>query len=331
MRKRPQCESKNGPVLYSKRKQRKLMADRQLTYDPSFYERIRKTSWRTRVASLSLKMPSVAVLFVWSVIPLLMTLWFSFRRYNLMDPGRNGFDGLGNYRYLLSDPSLVQSIWNTVLLVGAVLAITISLGTLLAVLFDQEFFGRGIARVLALAPFFVMPTVNALVWKNLMMHPDNGFFAFLMRAIGLKPIDWFATAPLTSIIIIVSWQWLPFALLTLLTALQSLDAERKEAARMDGAGPVAMFFYIIWPHLGRAVAAVTMIESIFLLGIFAEIYVTTSGGPGFASTDLSFLIYRYALLEYDIGGGSVGGVVAIVLANILALFLMRSFARNLDA
>ena len=307
------------------------MADTELTYDPAVSERIRKTSWRASVASLSLKMPSVAVLFVWSVIPLVMTLWFSFQRYNLMDPGRNGFDGLGNYRYLLSDPSLVQSIWNTVLLVGAVLAITIGLGTLLAVLFDQEFFGRGIARVLALAPFFVMPTVNALVWKNLMMHPDNGFFAFLMRAVGLTPIDWFARAPLTSIIIIVSWQWLPFALLTLLTALQSLDAERKEAARMDGAGPVAMFFYIIWPHLGRAVAAVTMIESIFLLGIFAEIYVTTSGGPGFASTNLSFLIYRYALLEYDVGAASVGGVVAIVLANILALFLMRSFARNLDS
>jgi sorbitol/mannitol transport system permease protein len=280
---------------------------------------------------MAMKLPAIAALFTWSVVPLVMTIWFSFRRYNLMEPTRTGFDGLGNYRYLLSDPSLLLSIWNTVVLVGAVLAITIGLGTLLAVLYDQEFFGRGIARVLVLAPFFVMPTVSALVWKNMMMNPDNGFIAFLMRSVGLKPIDWFAVAPLTSIIIIVSWQWLPFAVLTLLTAVQSLDQERMEAARMDGAGPVALFVYIIWPHLGRAIAAVTMIESIFVLGVFAEIYVTTSGGPGFASTNLTFLIYRYALLEYDIGGASVGGVVAIVLANILALFLMRSFARNLDA
>lgn len=307
------------------------MVDRLITYDPAVYEAIGRKTWRKRLATISLKMPSIAVLFVWSVIPLLMTLWFSFQRYNLMDPGRKGFDGLGNYRYLLSDPSLILSIWNTVLLVGAVLAITIGLGTLLAVLFDQEFFGRGIARVLALAPFFVMPTVNALVWKNMMMHPDNGFIAFLMRGIGLRPIDWFAVAPLASIVIIVSWQWLPFALLTLLTAIQSLDSERKEAARMDGAGSIAMFFHIIWPHLRQAVAAVTMIETIFFLGIFAEIYVTTSGGPGFASTNLSFLIYRYALLEYDVGAASAGGVVAIVLANVLALFLIRSFARNLDA
>ena len=287
-------------------------------------------AWRGGRARSALKLPAVVGLFLWSVVPLLMTVWFSFRRYNLMEPDRTGFDGVGNYRYLLSDPSLAAAIGNTVLLVFSVLAITIGLGTLLAVLYDQEFFGRGIARVLVLAPFFVMPTVSALIWKNMMMHPDYGFLAFLMRSAGFKPIDWFAVAPLASIIVIVSWQWLPFAVLTLLTAVQSLDSERKEAARMDGANSFQIFRYIMLPHLGRAISATVMIETIFLLGIFAEIYVTTSGGPGFASTNLSFLIYRYALLEYDVGGASVAGLIAIVLANVLALFLMRSFARNLD-
>ncbi len=277
-----------------------------------------------------LTLPAIVMLLLWSVLPLVATLWFSLRRYNLMNPGRVGFDGLGNYRYLLSDPGLGLAVWNTVLLLGSVLVITIGLGTLIAILLDQEFYGRGVARVLILAPFFVMPTVSALLWKNMMMHPDNGLLAFAMRSVGLKPIDWFAVAPLTSIIVIVSWEWLPFAVLTLLTAVQSLDPERKEAARMDGAGALAMFRYIIWPHLGRAVAATTMIETIFILGIFAEIYVTTSGGPGFASTNLSFLIYRYVLMEYDIGGAAVAGLLAIVLANVLAFFLLRSFARNLD-
>ncbi len=287
-------------------------------------------AWRDTLSRSALKLPAIAALFVWSVVPLVMTIWFSFRRFNLMDPGRTGFDGLGNFRYLLSDPSLALAIGNTLLLVGSVLLITVVLGTLLAVLYDQEFFGRGVARVLVLAPFFVMPTVSALVWKNMMMHPDYGVLAFLMRSLGLKPIDWFAVAPLTSIIIIVSWEWLPFAFLTLLTAVQSLDSERKEAARMDGAGPIDIFRYILLPHLGPAISATVMIETIFLLGIFAEIYVTTSGGPGFASTNLSFLIYRYALLEYDIGGASVAGLVAILVANLVAFALMRSFVRNLD-
>jgi sorbitol/mannitol transport system permease protein len=128
----------------------------------------------------------------------------------------------------------------------------------------------------------------------------------------------------------VSWQWLPYATLVLLTAIQSLDPERKEAARMDGAGPLAMFFFIILPHLGRAISVVVMVETIFLLSIFAEILVTTSGGPGEATTNLAFLIYKYAMLEHDIGGASAGGVIAIVLANIVALFLVRTVARDIQ-
>jgi sorbitol/mannitol transport system permease protein len=199
------------------------------------------------------------------------------------------------------------------------------------VLFDQDFFGRGIARVLLIAPFFVMPTVSALVWKNMLMHPANGLISYFMSRVGLTPIDWFSVAPLAAIIIIVAWQWLPFASLILLTAIQALDPERKEAARMDGAGPISMFFYIILPHLSRAIGVVVMIETLFLLAVFAEIFVTTSGGPGLASTNLAFLIYRYALLEYDIGAASAGGVIAILLANVVAAFLVRSMARNIEA
>jgi polyol transport system permease protein len=172
--------------------------------------------------------------------------------------------------------------------------------------------------------------VSALVWKNLLMHPVNGLFAFLLESVGLPTIDWFANYPLIAIIIMVAWQWLPFATLILLTAIQSLDAERKEAARMDGAGAVSLFRYIIIPHLARPVGVVVMIESLFLLSVFAEIFVTTSGGPGSASTNLPFLIYRYALLDFDVGGASAGGILAIVLANVVAIFLMRALSKNIQ-
>jgi sorbitol/mannitol transport system permease protein len=286
---------------------------------------------RRDFSTLPLKLPSMLLLLLWSIVPLGMTLWFSFERYNLLNPEERGFAGFDNYRFLFTDPGLGIAIFNTLLLVGWVLLITVGLGTLLSVLFDQIFYGRGIARVLVIAPFFVMPTVSALIWKNMLMHPVNGVIGFLMRSVGLRPVDWFAEAPLTAIIIIVAWQWLPFALLILLTAIQSLDSERKEAARMDGAGPIALFFHIILPHLRRAIGVVIMIETIFLLSVFAEIFVTTSGGPGLASTNLAFLIYRFALLEFDVGGASAGGVIAIVLANIVAIFLMRTIARNLEA
>ncbi|HET6466876.1 MAG TPA: sugar ABC transporter permease [Geminicoccaceae bacterium] len=291
------------------------------------------TSRRSRrnVNTLPLMLPAVGLLLLWMIVPLAMTLWFSFQNYNLLNPFLTGFAGLGNYRYLLTDPALWTSMVNTLYLVGWVLVITVGLGTLLAVLFDQDFWGRGVARLLVIAPFFVMPTVSALIWKNMLMHPVNGLFAFVSRSLGLPVVDFFTALPLTSVIIIVAWQWLPFAVLILLTAIQSLDNEQKEAARMDGAGPIAMFFFIILPHLGRAISVVIMIETIFLLGVFAEIYVTTSGGPGLASTNLAFLIYQRALLDFDVGVASAGGVIAVVLANIVAIFLVRSIARNVTA
>lgn len=275
--------------------------------------------------------PSVIALFIWMIVPLAMTLYYSFENYNLLDPTLRGFAGLDNYRFLLTDPALWRAMLNTLILVGAVLAISVGFGTVLAVLFDQPFLGRGIARVLIISPFFVMPTVSALVWKNLLMHPIYGVLSAAFRAVGLTPVDWFADVPLLSLIIIVAWQWLPFALLILLTAIQSLDHEQREAARMDGAGLFALFFYIILPHLRRAIGVVVMIETIFLLTVFAEIFVTTSGGPGDATTNLAFLIYLRALLQFDEGGASAAGIIAVILANIVAVFLVRSVARNLDS
>ena len=283
-----------------------------------------------RRGTLPLVGPAVGVLLLWMVVPLAMTVWFSFQRYNLLDPTTSGFAGLDNYAFLVTDPDFWASLVNTFVLVGSVLVITVGFGTLLAVLYDQPFPGQPVARLLAIAPFFVMPTVSALVWKNLMMHPIYGVLGAVSRSLGLEPVDWFADYPMFSVIVIVSWQWLPFALLILLTAVQSLDGEQKEAARMDGAGALAQFFFITLPHMRRAITVVIMIETIFLLTVFAEIFVTTSGGPGNATTNLAFLIYARALLQFDVGGGSAGGVVAIILANIVAFFLVRSIAQRLE-
>ncbi|NKJ47939.1 sugar ABC transporter permease [Burkholderia sp. SG-MS1] len=273
--------------------------------------------------------PSVAVLVLWMAIPLAMTIWFSFSRYNLLNPDLRGFAGLDNYRYLASDPSFWPSIANTLELIVSVLVITVVGGVLMAILFDRKFYGQGVARLLAIAPFFVMPTVSALIWKNMILHPVYGLVAQGMRAIGLQPIDWFAVYPLTAVIMIVAWQWLPFAFLILFTAIQSLDQEQKEAARIDGAGPFSMFFYITLPHLRRAIAVVVMMETIFLLSIFAEIYTTTGGGPGTATTNLSYLIFSLGLQQFDVGLASAGGILAVVLANIVSFFLVRMLAKNL--
>ncbi len=284
----------------------------------------------SRAAARTMISPAVILLLGWMLIPLGLTIYFSFLRYNLLMPGANPFVGIENYTYFFTDPAFWPAVINTLLLVGGVLAITIVGGVLLALLLDQPIWGRGIVRILVIAPFFVMPTVSALVWKNMLFHPVNGLFGQLAKGLGLEPFDFLAQAPLASIILIVSWQWLPFATLILLTALQSLDSEQLEAAEMDGAGAFSRFRHIALPHLARAITVVILIQTIFLLSVFAEILVTTNGGPGNASTNLTYLIYAQSLLQFDVGLGSAGGVFAIILANIVAFFLMRMIGKNLD-
>lgn len=275
--------------------------------------------------------PAVLLLLGWMIIPLSLTIYFSFLSYNLLTPGMHEWIGFMNYQFFLTDPAFFEAMKNTLLLVGGVLLITIFGGVGLALVLDLPFWGQGIVRVLVIAPFFVMPTVSALVWKNMFMNPVNGLFAHAAKFLALEPIDFLAHAPLLSIILIVAWQWLPFATLILLTALQSVDQEQLEAAEMDGAGPLKRFMYVVLPHLARAITVVILIQTIFLLSIFAEILVTTNGGPGYASTNLTFLVYAQSLLQFDVGGGSAGGIVAVILANIVAIFLMRMIGKNLEA
>ena len=272
--------------------------------------------------------PSVAILATWSIVPLVLAIYYAFLHYKLDDPDKTSFAGWSNFYYFVTDPFFRQDIFNTVALVFLVIAISVIGGTLLAMLLDKPFWGRGIVRVMVISPFFILPTVSALVWKNLLMHPVFGLFAHLAQVVGLQPINWFDTIPLLSVAIIVAWQWLPFATLILLTALQSLDEEQKDAAAMDGAGAIAFFRYIVLPHIMRAVTVVILIETIFLLNVFAEIKVTSVGA---LAGNLTYLVFSQLNDASDIGEAAAGGLIAVVVANIVSAFLVRLIGRNLEA
>jgi len=287
----------------------------------------------SRSAARFMMAPAVVLLLGWMLVPLSMTLFFSFKKYLPMrgDSMSGGLEWVGfeNYVRFVGSSSFWPSVQTTLIIVGGVLAITIVLGIALAILLDQPMWGQGVVRILVIAPFFVMPTVSALVWKNMFMDPVNGILAHLWKFFGAEPLQWLSQASMPSLIMILSWQWLPFATLILLTAIQSLDSEQLEAAEMDGAPVHKRFVYIVLPHLARAITIVILIQTIFLLAVFAEIFVTTGGA--FGTRTLTYLIFQRVLESQNVGLGSAGGVYAIILANIVAIFLMRIVGKNLDA
>ncbi|WP_326525131.1 carbohydrate ABC transporter permease [Sphingomonas sp.] len=282
-----------------------------------------------RLQGRLLMAPAILLLLVCAILPLIPTIYYSLIEYRLLGGEGRGFVGLANYTRLVTDPGFLPALGNTLLLTGLVLAISILAGLGVALLLERVVVGRSALRLLVISPFFVMPPVAALLWKNLMMQPVAGFLAYLSGLAGIDAFDWFSHAPLVSISLIVAWQWLPFACLILLTSLQSFDREQREAAELDGASSWAIFRLLTLPHLARPIVIVLMIETIFLLSLFAEIFVTTGGGR--ASNNLAYLIYSQVMLQYDVGVASAAGVVAVIFANILAFFLIKLVGRSLEA
>ena len=150
----------------------------------------------SRSAARLMMAPAVVLLLGWMLIPLTMTLYFSFKKYLPMRGGDLGWVGFDNYVRFVTSSAFWPSVMTTLIIVGGVLAITVGLGILLAILLNQPMWGQGFVRILVIAPFFVMPTVSALVWKNMLMHPVNGLFAWIAGLFGLQPLDWLAVMPL---------------------------------------------------------------------------------------------------------------------------------------
>ena len=266
--------------------------------------------------TLPLIAPSVLLLLAWSIIPLVMTLWFSFRHYNLVDPTQTGFAGFDNYIYLLTDPDFWASLINTLVLVGGVLIISVCGGTLLAVLYDQEFLGRGVARLLVIAPFFVMPTVSALVWKNLMLHPD------LRGPVGVavprSPDRRRSTGSPTRC------RCCRMVLHPVVGVAALRPADPADRPAVAGSGAVRG-----GAHGRRGPARPVLLRhpappeprdrggdhdggDLPAGGLRRDLRDHRPEAPVTATTNLAFLIYGRALLQFDVGGASAGGVVAIM-------------------
>ncbi len=302
-----------------------------------------------------LQTPAVIMLLLWMLVPLSMTLYFSFIRYVLNStrrpewttPALSNWRGFGNYEYVLFN---AKDFWfavqNSLFIVGSILVLTVVLGLALAMLVNRSFPGRGIVRVLLISPFFVMPAVNAVLWINMILDPVLGLNGIAVDGLnniiaGLKDFPvigsffamWPDIVPMSfratqtsayAVIIMVTWQWTPFAVLIFMTSLQSEDESQKEAAILDGANAWSRFRNLTVPHLGRPIAIVVMIQSIFHLSLYAEIEIVSRGN---GNKNLPYLIGEFS--SNNIGAASAAGIFAVIVANIVALFLLRMVGKNM--
>jgi sorbitol/mannitol transport system permease protein len=279
-------------------------------------------SGRQRWARRLPLLPGLVYIIILTQIPFLFTLFYSFQHWNLYRPGQRGFAGLENYRFVLGSPTFRTGALNTVVLTAGAVLVALVLGLVLALLLNRAFRGRAVARTLLITPFLVMPVATALMWKNMVLHPVFGLWTFLMRPF-FGTVDWVAQYPMAAIIATVAWQWTPFMMLILLAGLQSQDEETMEAARVDGAGPLAVFRYLTWSHLRPYAELGILLGSIFIVQTFDPIFIITQGGPGTATTNLPYFIYLQAFRALDIGQAAASAIVVVIATIVIATFALR--------
>lgn len=273
--------------------------------------------------------PAAAFVAIMTQIPLVVTIYYSLQDWDILQPLKGiTFAGLSNYIKTLTNASSLEAILNTFILTISSMILCLIFGMAFALLLNRNFFAKGLVRTLIVSPFFVMPTVAGIVWKTLVYNPNFGFTGYLSHVFGGSSVQWLSHHPLISIIIIITWEWAPFFMLVLLAGLQSLPDDQLEASELDGASKFQQLIYVVIPHLLGYIEIVVMLGLMFILQIFGEIYVTTTGGPGYASTNMNFLTYRRAFQDWQIGEASAVGVITVILTIIMMLFLFMILRRR---
>jgi sorbitol/mannitol transport system permease protein len=273
--------------------------------------------------------PAIIYLIVLTQVPVLFTLYYSVTNWNLLRPDRpRQFIGLQNYIGFFLARDTARIMLNTLVFSVGVVILSLVLGMILALLLTREFRGRNLARTLLITPFLIMPTVSAVMWKNMLFNPAFGLISSTLAALGGPRIDWMNQHAMASLITIVTWEWTPFMMLILLSGLQSLAKEQLEAAQIDGAGPLITFRSVILPHLSRYIEIGVLLETLFVLNIFGEIFTTTTGGPANYTTTLTFNIYLEAFKRWNVGRASAFAVIAVIFANIITLLFIRVIRRD---
>ncbi len=289
--------------------------------------RLSGTAGAERRFALLLLLPSLSLVFVSTVLPVVYLVWTSLQREELSMPYLNGFVALRNFRAMLADGQFWHALAVSGIYTGSTVVLQVIIGLALALAVAEIRCGQWLARLVAILPVVLAPVVVGLFFRTLILTPTFGIFDYFTHLVGLGSHNWLGDPGLAliSVVAIHTWQWTPFAFLVFLAALASLPVDIYEAARMDRASAFRRFRHITLPLLRPAIMIVAILRITVALSAFAALYAATGGGPGTATEILNLYVYRISFSELQIGYGAALAVTltAITLGISFLLFRLR--------
>ena len=287
---------------------------------------------RARRMGWGLLAPALILLLIMTIVPTIYLVYFAFRHENLLGSGSH-FVGFGNFARVLSDPTVWWDSLSTIQFVAISVVLELGLGLFLALMLNKRLPETNLVTALFILPLGVAPVVSALVFRVL-LDPAYGWVDYYLQTWGLidQPIDFFGDPAWAWVAVIGLdvWQWTPFCALILLAGLQGVPSEPKEAAMLDGASPLRLFWHIVLPLLRPFLAIALVLRSIEAFKTFASIFVLTGGGPGTSTEVINLDLYRMALQDFDIGAASALGICFLLVLAVVMQQLLNVLGRNTD-
>ena len=298
--------------------------------EPALGVGVRLSRFAHRNARFLFPAPAAITVALIIIYPVLYTGWMSLQEWFISSLTAPKFIGLANYqKILLGDDRFREAFFRTVYFTVLVVTAELILGLAMALLFNREFWGRGLLRTLAILPMVATPTAIALVFV-MMYHPTLGVANYLLTVVGLPPFKWTYSSQtaLYALALVDVWEWTPLIMLIALAGLASLPREPYEAAHIDGASTLQAFWHITLPLLRPTLVVAVLFRAIDALKTFDIIYVITQGGPANSTETINILLFNQAFSYFNMGYASSMAVAlfAIVMGASLVLIKVRRTA-----
>jgi multiple sugar transport system permease protein len=282
------------------------------------------------VLGISLLLPALIVLICLIAYPLIFAVKLGFNSQMIYElQGR--FIGLRNYINTFTDPDFWNSARLSIIWVVVTVGGQMVLGIITALLLNEEFKGRGLARAFILLPFFMPGVSVTLMWRWL-LNENYGLINAVLQGWGIihQPISWLGSAngALAAILFIGIWKYFSFVTINVLAGLQTIPLELYESARVDGANLWAQFRYITLPEIKNVISVVLLLRIIFMFKKFDEIWMLTGGGPGISTSTLPLYAYKYAFTGMQLGRGSAISIIISVMVCCVIFIYLKSTKMN---
>jgi multiple sugar transport system permease protein len=271
--------------------------------------------------------PLILVLIIFMIYPLLYCIYYSFHNYNMVRDAV--FVGFENYRFVLKNDTFWRALGNTTYILVISIAVELIVAMAIAMLFNRKFRGQDMVRGLCLLPLLISPLAMSMIW-NFMLQFDFGVVNQFLNQFGLKKVMWWSPGmALNTIVFISIWQWTPFSIFVLLSGLRGLPKEPFEAAAVDGARPLYIFWRLTLRMLSPLIVIIVLLRTMWLIRVFDPLYGTTRGGVN--TETLDWMLYRVSFVYFNVGRGSTLAIISLYMTIAICAIMFKVLMKSIES